>query len=341
MLRATSWKLGNVAFIIPHPSSFIPGLAAAIVAMLVGIAAIAQPYPSRPVRLVVPSAAGGGTDATARFIAPRLAELLGQQVVVENRPGAATLIGMEAVAKAAPDGYTLLLGNSSIAIVPSMRKNVRLDVVHGVAPITLAASNPQILVSHASLPAQTLRQLIAFSKARPGKLDYASGGYGGNPHLCMELFLSMTGLKIVYVPYKSGMAGLADVVGGQVPLMMAGGLSALPQIRSGRLRAYGVTSAARSAGMPEIPTIAEAGVPGYEATQWFGVFATAGTPRDIITRLHTELLRALKEPEMKKRFLTDGSDVVWREAPEDFSAYIRADEAKWAKVVKAAGLHPQ
>ena len=309
--------------------------------------ALAQPagsgpaYPVKPVRMIVPSSPGGGTDTSARFIAPKLTELLGQQIVVENRPGAATMIGMEAAARAAPDGYTLLLANSTLAILPSMRKNVRMDVIRGITPITLVASNPQILVSHASVPTQNLKQLMAFARARPGKLDYASGGYGGNPHMCMELFLSMTGLKIVYVPYKSGMAGISDVLAGQVPLMMAGGLSALPHVRSGRLRAYGVTTAERSSSMPDIPTIAEAGVPGYEATQWFGVLAPTGTSRDIINRLHGDILRALKDPEMKRRFASDGSDVVWSNSPEDFAAYIRTDEAKWAKVVKAARIEPQ
>src|SRR5262245_21770534 len=197
-------------------------------------------YPLKPVRIIVPSSPGGGTDTSARFITPRLTELLGQQVIVENRPGAATMSGMEAAARSAPDGYTLLVANSTLAILPSMRKNVRLDVLRGLTPITLLASNPQILVSHASLPTQTLKQLIAFARARPGKLDYASGGYGGNPHMCMELFLSMAGLRMVYVPYKSGNAGIADVLAGQVPVMMASILTALPQVRGGRLRAYGV-----------------------------------------------------------------------------------------------------
>jgi tripartite-type tricarboxylate transporter receptor subunit TctC len=298
-------------------------------------------YPVKPVRIIVPSSPGGGTDTSARFITPRLTELLGQQVIVENRPGAATMIGMEAAARSAPDGYTLLVANSTMAILPSMRKNVRLDVLKGLTPITLLASNPQILVSHASLPTQNLKQLIAFARARPGKLDYASGGYGGNPHMCMELFLSMTGLKIVYVPYKSGMAGISDVLAGQVPLMMAGGLTALPHIRSGRLRAYGVTTAVRSSTMPDIPTIAEAGVPGYEATQWFGLLAPTGTPRDIINRLHGDVVLVLKEPDVRKRFALDGSDAAWSKSPEEFGAYIRADEERWARVVKATGLTPE
>jgi tripartite-type tricarboxylate transporter receptor subunit TctC len=303
--------------------------------------AIAQAYPVKPVRLVVPSSPGGGTDASARIVAPRLSELLGQQVVVENRPGASTMIGLEVVAKSPPDGYTLVMANSTMAILPSMNRKVRMDVLRGLAPVTLVASNPQILVAHTSLPAPTLKQLIALAKAHPGKLDYASGGYGGNPHMCMELFLSMTKLKIVYVPYKSGNAGLMDVVAGQVPIMMASILSALPHVRSGRLRAYGVTTAQRFSSVPEIPTIAEAGVPGYEATQWFGVLAPMGTPREIVSRVHSELTRAVKEPDVRKRFVADGSDTVWSNTPEEFGAYIRADEAKWARVAKEAGLKPE
>jgi tripartite-type tricarboxylate transporter receptor subunit TctC len=300
-----------------------------------------QAYPARAVRLVVPSSPGGGTDASARILAPRLSELLGQQVVVENRPGAATMIGLEVVAKSPPDGYTLVMANSTMAILPSMRRNLRMDVIRGFTPITLVASNPQMLVSHPSLPVKTLKQLIAFARARPGTLDYASGGYGGNPHMCMELLLSMTGLKITYVPYKSGNAGLTDVLGGQVPIMMASVLSALPHVRNARLRAYGVTTAQRFSSVPDIPTIAEAGVPGYDATQWFGILAPAGTPRDIIARLHGDVGRALKDPEVRKRFVADGSDTVASGSPEEFAAYIRADEAKWAKVVKDAGLKPE
>ena len=311
-------------------------------ALCLGMAsAHAQSYPVRPVRLVVPSSPGGGTDASARIIAPRLTELLGQQVVVENRPGASTMIGLEVTAKSPPDGYTLVMANSTMAILPSMNRKVRLDVIRGLAPVSLVASNPQILVAHPSLPAPTLKQLIALAKAQPGKLDYASGGYGGNPHMCMELFLSMTKLKIVYVPYKSGNAGLVDVLAGQVPIMMASVLSALPHVRNGRLRAYGVTTAQRFSSVPDIPTIAEAGVPGYEATQWFGVLAPAGTAREIIARLHAELVKTVREPDVRKRFVADGSDTVSSASPEEFAAYIKTDEAKWAKVAKEAGLKPE
>jgi tripartite-type tricarboxylate transporter receptor subunit TctC len=298
-------------------------------------------FPTKPVRLIVPSTPGGGTDTSARLIAPGLAEFLGQPVLVENRPGAAGWIGIEAVAAAPPDGHVLLVANSAMAIIPSLHKDIRLEVVRGLVPITQVASNPQVLVAHPSLPAPTLKQLIALARERPGKLDYVAGVYGGNPHMCMELLLSMTGLKIVHVPYRSGNAGLADVLAGQVPLMMTGTTTALAHVRSGRLRAYGVTTAQRSASLPEVPTLAEAGVPGYEATQWFGILAPAATPRDIVARLHADLLRVLKDPEIQRRFAAEGSNAVWSDSPEDFAAVIRADEAKWAKVARDAGLEPK
>lgn len=298
-------------------------------------------YPTRAVRIVVPSSAGGGTDTTARIIASKLTDVIGQQVVVDNRPGAATMIGTEVVARSAPDGYTLLLNNSSITIVPSMRKKPPLEVIRGVTPITLVSTNPQILVSHPSLPTKTLKQLVAFAKAHPGKLDYAAGNYGGNIHLCMALFVHMSGINVVYVPYKSGNAGLIDVISGHVPLMMASILSALPHVKNGKLRAYGVTTAQRAEGAPDVPTIAEAGVPGYEAAQWFGILAPKATPRPIIAKLHGDLLQVLKDPAVQKRFAFDGSQTIWSKSPEEFGAFMRAEEAKWRTVVKDAGLKPR
>lgn len=335
----TSWKRVTALAIGRHAVSWL--VIAALCAITAPNARAQAGYPAKPIRLVVPSSPGGGTDTSARFVAPRLAELLGQPIFIENRPGASTMIGLEVAARAAPDGYTLLMENSTIAILPTMRKNVRMELVRGLAPISLVASNPQILVSHTSLPARNLKQLIALARSQPGKLDYASGGYGGNPHMCMELLLSMTGVKITYVPYKSGNAGLADVIAGQVPVMMASILSALPHVRNGRLRAHGVTTARRAGAAPEVPTIAEAGVPGYEATQWFGVLAPFGTPVEIVNRLHADIQRALKDPEVRRRFANDGSDAVGSESPQEFAAYIRADEEKWARVAKAAGLQPQ
>ena len=309
--------------------------------VLVAAGSIAQEaYPHRPVRLIVPSSPGGGTDTSGRIIAQKLTDALGQQVVVENRAGAAAMIGAEAVAKAAPDGYTLLIHNSTLSIYPAVNRKVRVDPVRDLAPLSLVLVLPQILVSHPSLPTQNLKQLIAFIQAHPGKLDYAGGGVGGNPHMSMELFLSMTRLKVTYVPYKSGNAGLVDVLSGQVPLLMGSMLSAMPHVRQGRLRAYGVSGLRRTAGAPDIPTIAEAGVPGYEALQWFGLFAPAGTPKEIVQRLHAEIVRATQDPEIRKRFVNDGGDPQPSRTPEEFAAYIRADMAKWAKVVREAGIKP-
>jgi len=300
----------------------------------------AQQYPTKPVRLVVPSAPGGGTDITARIIAPTLSERLGQQVVVENRAGAGTMIGGEVVARAAPDGYTLLVGISTLAINPAMYKKVPYDALKDFAPVVQLVSLSNLLVTHPSLPAQSVKTLIAFARARPGQIHYASAGVGTNPHLSVELFLSMTGLRMVHVPYKGSGQGIVDVVAGHVPVMMPSILTGLPHAKTGRLRGLGVTGTKRAGAAPEIPTIAEAGVPGYEAVQWFGVLAPAGTPREIIVRLHGEIVRLLNAAEVRGRLLGDGADPVGS-SPEEFAAFLRAETAKWAKVVKDAGIQPE
>ena len=312
-----------------------------LIAALTGAAsAEAQNYPVRPVRLVVPSSPGGGTDISARIIAPKLSEYLGQQVVVDNRPGAGTMIGGEVVARAAPDGYTLLMGISTLAINPAIYRKVPYDALRDFAPVSQAVALPNVLVAHPSLPVKSVKELIAFAKARPGQLNFASAGLGTSPHLSMELFLSMTKLKMVHVPYKGSGPGVVDLVAGHVPLMMPNMLSALPHIKTGRLRALGVTSARRAAGAPDIPTIAEAGVPGYEAVQWYGVLAPAGTPRPIVTRLHAQIVRVLQLPDIRQRFSTDGAEAVGS-SPEEFATFIRAETAKWARVIKDAGIRPE
>ena len=312
-----------------------------LIAVLTGAAgAAAQNYPARPLRLIVPSSPGGGTDISARIIAPKLSEYLGQQVVVENRPGAGTMIGGEAAARSAPDGYTLLMGVSTLAINPAIYKKVPYDALKDFAPVSQAVALPNVLVAHPSLPVKTVKELIAFARARPGQLNFASAGLGTSPHLSMELFLSMAGLKMVHVPYKGSGPGVTDLVAGHVPLMMPNMLSALPHIKSARLRALGVTGAKRAARASDIPTIAEAGVPGYEAVQWYGMLAPAGTPRAIITRLHAEVVRVLQLPDIRERFLSDGAEPVGS-SPEEFAAFIRAETAKWAKVIKDAGLRPE
>jgi len=324
---------GWIKFIIHH-STYIIGCALAA-----GIAG-AQPFPSRPVRFVVPSAPGGGTDITARIVAPKLSEFLGQQVVVENRAGASTMIGGEVVARAAPDGYTLLVGISTLAINPAMVRKVPYDALKDFAPISQLVATANLLVTHPSLPVRTVKDLVAFARPRPGQLLFASAGVGTNPHLSVELFQSLTGIKMVHVPYKGSGQGIVDVVAGHVPVMMPSILTGLPFAKSGRLRALGVTGVKRAAGAPDIPTIAEAGVPGYEAVQWFGVLAPAGTPRAIVSRLHGEIVRTLQAGEVRERLLADGADPVGS-TPEEFAAYLRTETSKWAKVVKDAAIQPE
>jgi len=301
---------------------------------------LAQAYPAKAIRVIVPSSPGGGTDILARVIAARLTEAWGQQVVVENRAGAGQMIGIELAAKAAPDGYSLLMAASTLAINPVMYKKVPYDALRDFAPITQAAALPNILVAHPSLPVKNVKELVALAKARPGQLVYASAGHGTSPHLSFELFLYMTGTKMIHVPYKGTGPGAVDTVAGQVQLMMPNLLTALPHVKSGRLRALGVTSAKRSAGVPDVPTIAQAGVPGYEAIQWYGLLAPAGTPREIVTKLHGEIVKILAAPDTREKLSSDGAEPVGS-TPEQFAAFIRAETEKWGKVVKAAGIQPE
>jgi len=318
----------------------LPLAACAFVALACLPASAQTPYPSKAVRLVVPSAPGGGTDITARAMAPKLGEFLGQTVVVENRAGAGTMIGGELVARAAPDGYTLLMGISTLAINPAMYRKVPYDALRDFAPITQAVSLPNVLVTHPSLPVKTVKELVAFAKPRPGQIQFASAGIGTNPHLAAELFLAMTGLKMLHVPYKGSGAGIIDVIAGHVPVMTPSILTGLPHAKAGRLRALGVTSARRAGGAPEVPTIAEAGVPGYEAVQWFGILAPAGTPRPVIERVHREAVRVLQHPETRQRLVADGADPVGS-TPEEFTAFLRRETVKWAGVVKSIGIRPE
>jgi tripartite-type tricarboxylate transporter receptor subunit TctC len=300
----------------------------------------AQGYPAKPVRMIVPSSAGGGSDIIARIIAPKMAERLGQQIVIENRAGAGTMIGNVAAARAAPDGYTLLLGISTLATNPAIYRKVPYNALTDFAPITLVLSAPNILVVHPSMPVKNVKELIWFAQARPGQINYASAGTGTNPHLCMELFLSMAKLDIVHIPYKGSAPAIVDLVAGQVPLSMATMLTGLPHVRSGRLRALGVSGTQRSAIARDVPTISEAGVPGYEAVQWYGVLAPAHTPKEIVARLHKELVTILRSPDVKERFAADGGDAGGN-SPEEFARYIRSETEKWAKVAKAAGIMPE
>ena len=258
-------------------------------------------------RIVVPSSAGGGTDIIARIVAPKLTQALGQQVVIDNRPGAGTMIGGELVAKAPPDGYTLLMCVSTLATNPVIYRKVPYNALTDFAPVTLVLTASNILVVHPSLPPRTVKELIAFAKARAGQLNYGSAGLGTGPHLSMELFLSMTGLKMVHVPYKGSAPAMVDLVGGQVGVMAATALTGIPHIRAGRLRALGVTGAKRTSAAPDVPTIAEAGVPGYEAVQWYGMVAPANTPREVITRLNREMVTILQTPDVKEKFAAEAA----------------------------------
>lgn len=298
-------------------------------------------YPSRPVRIIVPSAPGGSSDVGARLIAQRLTERWGRPVVVENRAGAGTIIGTELVARAPPDGYVLLMAPGAFGTLPATYKKLPFDVTRDFAPITQTLATPNLIVAHPSLPARDIRELIALAKKRPGEIFYGSAGHGTQPHLTMELFLMMAQIRMGHVAYKGGAPGITDLVGGQVALMATSSLSLLiPHVRGGRLRALGVTSASRNHALPDVPTVAESGLAGYESVQWAGMLAPAATPRDIVTRLHKEATAILRAPEARDRLRSDGSEVV-ASSPEDFAAFIQAEMAKWVKVVKAAGIQPE
>lgn len=297
-------------------------------------------YPSKPIRIIVPSVAGGGTDSSTRIVASRLSDVLGQRIVIDNRPGAGSIIGTEMVARAAPDGYTLLAAISTITIQPSMQKSLPFDTVKDFAPVSVFVRLPNVLVGHPSLQPRNVRELITFAKARAGRLEYASAGTGSNLHLSMEMFLSMAGLRMVHVPYKGAAQAIADVAAGYVPLMVTNMITGTTQFKAGKLRAYGVTSARRSPAAPEIPTIAEQGVPGYEAVQWYGLMAPAGTPREVISRLHKGVVTSLQDPKIREQFAASGADPVGN-TPEEFSALVASEMTKWAKVIQAAGLKPE
>ena len=304
-------------------------------------AALAQPsYPTRPIRIIVPTSPPGGADVVARSIAPGLSERLGQQVIVDNRAGASTMLGGELAAKASPDGYTLMMGISTLAINPATFKHVPYDALREFVPITHAAIQPLVLAAHPSFPARTVKELVALAKARPGDVIYSSPGFGTNPQMGMELFLFMSGTRMLHVPYRGGGESIIAIVSGHVAVTVASMLGTMPQVRSGRLRALGVTSARRVPAAPDIPTIAEAGVPGYESLQWYGLVAPAGTAKEIIARVHKEAVAVLRIPEILTRLANDGAEVI-ASTPEEFGAYLRAETEKWAKVAKAAGIKPE
>jgi len=312
-------------------------IAAALPAMAAPASSSAPNYPNKPVRIVVPQSAGGSTDLTARLVAQKLSDALGQPVVVDNRPGAGSIIGTDLVAKATPDGYTLLVVASSITLNPSLYKKLPFDPIRDLAPITQLSAFPNMLVVHPSLPVKSVRDLIALAKSRPGQINYGSSGAGTGTHLSAELGKYMTGVELVHVPYKGGGPAVIALLGGQVQLDFATIPSVLPHVRAGKLRAVAVTTLRRSPAAPEVPTIAESGVPGYDHGPWNGMLAPAKTPRAIIARLNAEVARIVHMPEAAGVLVHEGAEPVGN-TPEAFAAVIRTETAKWAKVIKAAGI---
>ncbi len=297
----------------------------------------AQSYPAKPIRILIGFSPGGGADVVARSLSPQLVEALGQQIVVENRPGANGIIAAELAAKAPPDGYTLLVAPGNYAFAPAMDSKLSFDMTTAFAPISLLAETPLLVVVHPSLPVKNLQQLIALAKSHPKKLSYASGGIGGSGHLAMELFRTMTQVQAVHVPYKGTGAAIVDLIGGQVPLCFCTLPSVFPHVKTGRLRALAVTIARRTPAAPDIPTVAEAGVPGYEMSQWYGLLAPAGTPMPIIERLNSEVGKALKHPELRSRLQSDGAEAVGS-SPQEFGTFFKAEIAKWTRIVQRAGI---
>jgi tripartite-type tricarboxylate transporter receptor subunit TctC len=307
-----------------------------IVLGLIAAPAAAQNFPSRPVRMVVPLAAGGPVDFVARIVAARLTEQLGQQVVVDNRPGAGGSVGADLVARAVPDGHTVLLAaNGTLAVAPNLLK-LPYDVQRDLAAVTLVGTSPQILVVHPSVPAKSVKDLVALARARPGTINYASSGQGATSHLASELFRTAARIEIVHVPYKGAGPALTELAGGSTQMMITGVSSTLPYLKSGRLRALGVTSPKRIAALPDVPAIAET-LPGYEVTTWYGLMTTAGTPGAVLKRLHRETVAAAADPQVSARLASAGVDAE-TSSPEQFSAMIRSETAKWGKIIKAAGV---
>jgi tripartite-type tricarboxylate transporter receptor subunit TctC len=298
--------------------------------------ALAQTFPSKPIRIVVPFTPGGPNDILARMIGQRYTAAWGQQTLVDNRPGGGTVIGTDIVAKAAPDGHTLLMVSTSHAANPNLMPKLPFDTLKDFTSVGQAVSSPNVLVVHPSIPARTTRDLIAIAKARPGQITFASGGSGAATHLAGELLKIMSGVDMTHIPYKGAGPATIDLISGQVTWMFGTILPTLPHVRAGKLRALAVSGKQRAAVLPEVPTVAEH-VPGFEASSWYGVFAPAGTPMEIVTKLNQEMARALTPPEVRQRLAAEGTEVV-AGRPEEFTALFRAEVAKWARVIRESGI---
>ncbi len=299
-------------------------------------ASAAEAYPDKPIRLIIPQPPGGTSDILARVLALKLAENLRQQIIIDNRAGASGTIGTDLAAKSPPDGYTLVLVYTTHATTPGIYGKLPYDPVADFAPITLAAAAPLLLVVHPKIPVTSVKELIAYAKTRPGELNFCSAGNGSGSHLAGELFNTMTGVKLTHIPYKGSGLAITELIGGQVQLMFAGIVPIDPHVKSGRVRSIAVSSAKRSVAIPQVPTIAESGLPGFEVVGWYGVLAPARTPHPIVVRLHNELVKILQTQDIRDRLLSEGAEPVGN-TPAEFTAFIKTDIGRWAKVIKAAG----
>ncbi len=311
----------------------------AFAGVIAGGSTPAQDYPTKPIRMVVGFPPGGGTDVMARLVTPKMTEAWGQQVVIDNRAGATGIIGTDLVAKAVPDAYTLLMGHvATNAIAWSLFAKLPFDPAKDFTPITRVSSVPHILVVHPSLDVRTVKELIALAKAKPGQLTFPSAGNGSTPHLAGEIFKTMTGVNLVHIPYKGTGQSLQDLLGGQVQVGFDTTAAEITYVKAGRLRPLAVTTAKRIGSLPDVPTVAESGVPGYEVTTWYGLFAPAGTPPAVVRKIFAETVRIVRLPEIKERLDGMGTEETTNASPEEFAALVKTDIAKYAKVVKAAGL---
>jgi tripartite-type tricarboxylate transporter receptor subunit TctC len=311
-------------------------LSAAFIATATIMPAVAQQYPTKPIKLILPFPTGGATDVMSRILAEKLTPRLGQTVIVENKPGAGTMLASEFVAKAPADGYTLLMAASSLVIAPSLYSKVNYDPIKDFTPVTQVAAVIHLVVVNPNLPVKSIQELIAYLKANPGKVSYGSTGSGTSTHLEAELFKKMAGVEIQHIPYKGSTPALADLVGGQTSMMFDPIASSKPYLESGRLRALAVTTAQRSVSAPDLPTVAESGLPGYEAMPWLGIVAPAGTPKAVVDRLYKEVSEVLKMQDVKDRFKSLGLDIIGN-TPAEFATFIAQDQKKWEQVIKNSG----
>jgi len=315
-------------------------IAIALTTVFFCLAAGAQAYPAKPIRMIVPTSPGGIIDIVSRLTGQKLTEVTGQIVVIENRAGASNNIGTEYVARAPADGYTLLAATLPLVVNPALFEKLPFNVERDFAPVSLVVSAPYVMVAHPSLPAKSVKELVALAKAKPGALSYSTGGSGTNLHIAAELFALQAGVKLLHIPYKGGGPALASVIAGEAALSFPSLGAVLPQVNAGRLRAIAITSTQRSTLLPKVPTIAESGYPDYAFTSWVGVLAPAGTPSEIVAALNAHIVKAMRNPAVIERLAADGNEVV-AGSPEQFAALIKAELARWARVVKASGMKPE